>query len=104
MTWKKCILLSDELKIVFCLIDGQHKNTPIVDFSKKPLGGCAFVRSKIGEATFDNWITVNKHDIIWIMLGLFYSLHDQSQSLDFSTMLSAGGHNINAGRVNATVT
>lgn len=43
-------------------------------------------------------------DIIWIMLGLFYSLYHQSKSLDFSSVLSAGGHNINAGRVNAAVT
>lgn len=53
-TWKKYISLSFKLKKVFCLIDGQHKNTLIVDFSKKPLGGCAFVRSKIGNAIFNN--------------------------------------------------
>ena len=41
-------------KKFFCLIDGQHKYTLIVDFSKKPFGGCAFVRSKIGKAIFNN--------------------------------------------------
>ena len=43
-------------------------------------------------------------DIIWIMLGLFYSLYDQPQSLDFSAMFGTGGHDINSGRVNAAVT
>ena len=62
------------------------------------------MRSKIGKAIFDNWITVNKHDIIWIMLGLFYSLYHQSKSLDFAAMFGAGGHNINAGGVDAAVT
>ena len=85
-------------------MDGQRKNTLIVDFFDKPLRGCALVRSKTSQSTFDNRIAANKHDIIWIMLGLFYSLYDQPQSLDFSAMLGAGGHNINAGRVNAAVT
>lgn len=36
-------------------------------------------------------------------VGIFYSLHDQPQPLDFSAVLGAGGHNINAGRVNAAM-
>ena len=58
--------------------------------------------------SIENWILVFADtvfpDIIWIMLGLFYSLNDQSKSLDFTAMFGAGGHNINAGRVNAAVT
>ena len=56
----------------------------------------------------ENWIVMFADtvfpDIIWIMLGLFYSLNDQSKSLGFTAMFGAGGHNINAGRVNAAVT
>ena len=58
--------------------------------------------------SIENWILVFADtvfpDIIWIMLGLFYSLYDQPQSLDFSAMFGTGGHDINSGRVNAAVT
>ena len=33
----------------------------------------------------------------------FYSLHDQPQPLDFSAVLAAGGHDINAGSINAAM-
>ena len=35
---------------------------------------------------------------------IFYSLHAQPKPLDFPAMLGAGGHNINAGGVDAAVT
>ena len=37
------------------------------------------------------------------MLGLFITLYHQSQPLDFSAVFCAGGHNIDAGRVNAAM-
>ena len=59
-------------------------------------------------ALIENWIIMFADtvvpDIIWIMLGLFYSLYHQSKSLDFAAMFGAGGHNINAGGVDAAVT